>query len=292
MCDRSSEPRRWITSSLQAELQVEPQSLLRLSRHHHPAGVSREAGNGGARVERRRPPGAVAVIHVSHVRPRHGSGVVHVGSARRGAVGEHGGRRGAAGRGEDAAVGHVELLALGATGHGSGARGAEVDPARGRPGAVAAMAMAAEEVGRLCEGGHHRVMARTAGHGHARVQSAATAARDDAASGSGSGLQLGALELLPLLLVRVLVSPERLRVGELAAAVLALVPPPGCRFSPAASRRGRRCRGRRGRGRVRTPGTASASAERPVLVVWLGGLGLIHLIVLLLLGGEVEAEEL
>ncbi|KAK3421665.1 hypothetical protein EUGRSUZ_G02305 [Eucalyptus grandis] len=43
--------------------------------------------------------------------------------------------------------------------------------------------------------------------------------------GVPAGVQLGALELLPLLLVRVLVAPQGLRVGEFPAAVLALVLP-------------------------------------------------------------------
>ncbi|CAD5165962.1 unnamed protein product, partial [Musa acuminata subsp. malaccensis] len=41
-----------------------------------------------------------------------------------------------------------------------------------------------------------------------------------------SGLQLGTILPLALLPVRVLMAPHRLRVGELAAAVLALVLPP------------------------------------------------------------------
>ncbi|KAL7001116.1 hypothetical protein U1Q18_002269 [Sarracenia purpurea var. burkii] len=62
-----------------------------------------------------------------------------------------------------------------------------------------------EEVRRRSEGGDNRVS-------HVN-------------GGAPAGLQLGSLQLLPLLLVGVLVAAQRLGVGEFAAAVLALVLP-------------------------------------------------------------------
>ncbi|CAL9150183.1 unnamed protein product, partial [Musa hybrid cultivar] len=50
--------------------------------------------------------------------------------------------------------------------------------------------------------------------------------RAGSAGGGSSGLQLGTILSLALLPVRVLMAPQRLRVGELAAAVLAPVLPP------------------------------------------------------------------
>jgi hypothetical protein len=261
--DRREPAARSQAGGREAQLEVQPQAVLRPGddrlRHHHPgAGVSRQ-GRHRARVD---PPPAVVVGHVG----RRGGG----GGGRRG-VGEHG-RRGGHGRGggaagrEHAAVGDVELLALRPARDGGGARG-EVDPARGRRVAAAA----AEEVRRRREGGHHRVGARVERGGPAR----------DPAGGGRRGLQLRALELLPLLLVRVLVAAQRLRVGELAAAVLALVPP------PVAGRRGRGRGGGRRRGGVRPPAAAAAVAARRRLLL----LGRLRPQLVLLLG-DVEAEEL
>jgi hypothetical protein len=252
-----------------AELQVQPQGVLGPGDHRlrHPraschAGVSPQ---GGRRADVDPPP---AVVVVGDVRRRGGGGRRGVGEdCRRGR--RHGGGRGGARR-EHAVVGDVELLALRAPGHGCGARG-EVDPARGR-----CVSAAAEEVRRWHEGGHHRVGPRVErGGGPA----------GDPASGRGRGLQLRALELLPLLLVRVLVAAQRLRVGELAAAVLAFVPPPvGA---------GRRGRGGGGGGRGRRVGPSAVVTARRRLL-WLSCFRLRRRLrtQLVLLLGDVEAEEL
>lgn len=102
--------------------------------------------------------------------------------------------------------------------------------------------------------------------------------------GGDGELQTRPLQLLPLLLVRVLVAAERLRVGELAAAVLALVPP------PVAAGRGRRGGRSRRRGRVRAAASAATVAPADRRVLRLSRVLLLVLRRLLL--GDVEAEEL
>jgi hypothetical protein len=247
-----------------AELQVQPQGVLRLGRHrhglrHHHPRACRHTGVVSCHVGRRARVDPRVVL-VGYVRRRANRFATRRCVREHGRRGGHGGGGRAKGR-EDAAVGHVQLLPLRP---GRGARG-EVDPARGpRVGA-------AEEVLRRREGGDHRV--------GARVERAAR----DAAGSRGRGLQLRALELLPLLLVRVLVAAQRLRVGELAAAVLALVPPP-----VAAGRRGGGGRG----GRV---GPAAASdtvgaRRRRLLRVGLR-LHLRHHRLMVVLLGDVETEE-
>ncbi|CAD5196168.1 unnamed protein product [Musa acuminata subsp. malaccensis] len=149
-------------------------------------------------------------------------------SAAGGCVGVVGGRHRrntSSGGGEDTAVRDVERRAR--------RRAGEVDPPGGASGGGGGVL---EEVGRRREGRYYRV---------AWVQRAG-----EAASAVEVVLLLlhlgGVLQPLPLLLVRVLVAAQRLRVGELAAAVLALVLPPVSSLSHSTSRRGSGGRGRRG----------------------------------------------